>query len=225
MTPNHGFAPWQTTTFKFVADGEHRSAYQILIGGKNFGCGSSREHAPAALQIAGVTAVVAESYARIFYRNAVDGGFLLPFESEQPLMNETHTGDDLEINVPSGTLKNLTRDTSYRLQPLGDVDHAMGEEPAIANDDRVTWFEQIDQRGLHPAATGRRQSKRRAVGRLEDLPQQRSSFLHDAEVVRVLVAHQRRGCGARRRASPCRVPDDGDVGRRRHALVGAQLSS
>jgi len=106
---------------KFVADGEHRSAYQILIGGKNFGCGSSREHAPAALQIAGVTAVVAESYARIFYRNAVDGGFLLPFESEQPLMNEIRTGEDLEINIPAGTLKNLTRSTSYRLRPLGDV--------------------------------------------------------------------------------------------------------
>ena len=68
-----------------------------------------------------MTAVVAESYARIFYRNAVDGGFLLPFESEQPLMNETRTGDDLEINIPSGTLKNLTRGTSYRLRPLGDV--------------------------------------------------------------------------------------------------------
>ena len=68
-----------------------------------------------------MTAVVAESYARIFYRNAVDGGFLLPFESEQPLMNEIRTGDDLEINIPAGTLKNLTRGTSYRLRPLGDV--------------------------------------------------------------------------------------------------------
>jgi 3-isopropylmalate/(R)-2-methylmalate dehydratase small subunit len=106
---------------KFVADGEYRSPYQILIAGKNFGCGSSREHAPAALQIAGVTAVVAETYARIFYRNAVDGGFLLPFESEQPLMNEIRTGDDLEINIPAGTLKNLTLGTSYRLRPLGDV--------------------------------------------------------------------------------------------------------
>ena len=106
---------------QFVADGEYRSAYQIIIGGKNFGCGSSREHAPAALQIAGVTAVVAESYARIFYRNAVDGGFLLPFESESPLVVETQTGDEIEINIPAGALKNLTRGTSYRLRPLGDV--------------------------------------------------------------------------------------------------------
>jgi 3-isopropylmalate/(R)-2-methylmalate dehydratase small subunit len=106
---------------KFVADGEYRSAYQILIAGKNFGCGSSREHAPAALQIAGVTAVVAETYARIFYRNAVDGGFLLPFESESPLVVETQTGDEIEINIPAGTLKNHTRGTSFRLRPLGDV--------------------------------------------------------------------------------------------------------
>ena len=106
---------------KFVADGEYRSPYQILIAGKNFGCGSSREHAPAALQIAGVTAVVAETYARIFYRNAVDGGFLLPFESEASLSGETQTGDDVEINIPAGILKNLTRATSHRLRPLGDV--------------------------------------------------------------------------------------------------------
>src|SRR2546428_11915499 len=98
---------------KFVPDGQHRSEFRVLVAGKNFGCGSSREHAPAALQIAGVAAVVAESYARIFYRNAVDGGFLLPFESEQPLMNEIRTGDDPQINIPAGTLKNLTPTTSY----------------------------------------------------------------------------------------------------------------
>src|SRR5256886_14786544 len=98
---------------KFVADGEHRSAYQILVGGKNFGCGSSREHAPAALQIAGVTAVVAESYARIFYRNAGGGGFLLAFESEQTPMNEIRTGDDLEMNIPAGNLQKSTPRTAF----------------------------------------------------------------------------------------------------------------
>ena len=106
---------------KFVPDGDYRSPYHILLAGKNFGCGSSREHAPAALQIAGVTAVVAESYARIFYRNAVDGGFLLPFESELPLVAETQTGDDLEITISAGELKNLTRGTTHRLHPIGDV--------------------------------------------------------------------------------------------------------
>ncbi len=55
---------------KFAPENDYRSPYQIVVGGKNFGCGSSREHAAEALQIAGVQAVVAESYARIFYRNA-----------------------------------------------------------------------------------------------------------------------------------------------------------
>jgi len=110
-----------TGNTKFVPEGEYRSAYRILVAGKNFGCGSSREHAPAALQIAGVEAVVAESYARIFYRNAVDGGFLLPFEAEESLITEIQTGDDLEINIPASTLQNLTRHKTYRLRSLGDV--------------------------------------------------------------------------------------------------------
>ncbi|MCH6581165.1 MAG: hypothetical protein IH802_12505, partial [Nitrospinae bacterium] len=58
----------------FVEDGQYRSQFNIIIGGSNFGCGSSREHAPACMKIAGVEAVVAESYARIFYRNALNLG-------------------------------------------------------------------------------------------------------------------------------------------------------
>lgn len=106
---------------KFVPENDHRSPYQIVIGGKNFGSGSSREHAPEAMQIAGVTAVVAESYARIFYRNSVDGGFFIPFEATQRLITEIKTGDEVEINVPAGTLKNLTSGKTYSLRPLGDV--------------------------------------------------------------------------------------------------------
>ena len=106
---------------KFVPDGDYRSFYQIVIGGKNFGCGSSREHAAEALQIAGIQAVVAESYARIFYRNMVDGGFCIPFESEGPLIAAIRTGDEVEINIPTGTLKNLTHHTTHLLRPIGDV--------------------------------------------------------------------------------------------------------
>ena len=65
--------------------------------------------------------MVAESYARIFYRNVVDGAFCMPFESTQRLITEVKTGDDLEINVPAGTLKNLTSGKTYSLRPLGDV--------------------------------------------------------------------------------------------------------
>ena len=65
----------------FHTDDEFVSPYKIIVAGKNFGCGSSREHAPIALDAAGIEAVVAEFYARIFFRNSVNGGYLIPFES------------------------------------------------------------------------------------------------------------------------------------------------
>ena len=98
-----------------------RSGFSIVIGGKNFGCGSSREHAPLALAEAGVRAVVAEFYARIFFRNSVNGGYLIPFESVGRLVDRVRTGDELEIHVGECRLENHTRKESYVLRPLGDV--------------------------------------------------------------------------------------------------------
>ncbi|RJP27208.1 MAG: 3-isopropylmalate dehydratase [Candidatus Omnitrophota bacterium] len=106
----------------FVQKGKWTTDYAIIIGGKNFGCGSSREHAPFALNIAGVKAVVAESYARIFFRNSVNGGYLVPFETPSRLIEKIATGDEIEIDVQSSTLKNLTRDESFELCSLGDVE-------------------------------------------------------------------------------------------------------
>src|SRR5437016_2070610 len=78
--------PHGRVTFVDQGDPQNtRSKYQVIIGGRNFGCGSSREHAPLALAEAGILAVVAEFYARIFFRNAVNGGYLIPFESQQRL--------------------------------------------------------------------------------------------------------------------------------------------
>jgi 3-isopropylmalate/(R)-2-methylmalate dehydratase small subunit len=105
----------------FVNEGQYESQYHIVIGGKNFGCGSSREHAPACMEIAGVEAVIAESYARIFYRNSVDGGFFIPLETKEPLADKIQTGDELEIDLATNTLTNKTQNTTYPLQPLGDV--------------------------------------------------------------------------------------------------------
>ena len=68
----------------FHTDDEFVSPYKIIVAGKNFGCGSSREHAPIALDAAGIEAVVAEFYARIFFRNSVNGGYLIPFECVRP---------------------------------------------------------------------------------------------------------------------------------------------
>ena len=105
----------------FVDDGKFESQYTILIGGKNFGCGSSREHAPACLKIAGIQAVVAESFARIFYRNSVDGGFFIPFESQTRVVDEINTGDTILIDLKAETLTNKTSGKSYQLKSLGEV--------------------------------------------------------------------------------------------------------
>ena len=105
----------------FVRENEYRSDFQIVVGGKNFGSGSSREHAPLALAEAGVTCVIAEFYARIFYRNSVNGGYLVPVESVQRLVDKVRTGDELEVHVLDGFALNKTRGERYDLQPLGDV--------------------------------------------------------------------------------------------------------
>jgi 3-isopropylmalate/(R)-2-methylmalate dehydratase small subunit len=105
----------------FVEEGKFESEYTIIIGGKNFGCGSSREHAPACLKIAGIQAIIAASYARIFYRNSVDGGFFIPFESSDKLINNIRTGDNLTVNVEVGALTNNFSNQTFKLQPLGEV--------------------------------------------------------------------------------------------------------
>src|SRR3990170_503912 len=71
----------------------------FIVAGRNFGCGSSREHAPIALTHSGIKAVLALSFARIFYRNAVDGAFLLPIEIDEDAYKDISNGDELEINV------------------------------------------------------------------------------------------------------------------------------
>jgi 3-isopropylmalate/(R)-2-methylmalate dehydratase small subunit len=126
----------------FTEPDAYRSRYTIVIGGSNFGCGSSREHAPFALQEAGCEAVIAESYARIFYRNAIDGGFVVPFESFDRLADRIRTGDELEIDTTLGKLTNLTTGEEYLLRPLGDV-------AAILKAGNV--FEYARQAGLMPA--------------------------------------------------------------------------
>jgi 3-isopropylmalate/(R)-2-methylmalate dehydratase small subunit len=106
---------------RFVRDNEFKSDYSIVIGGKNFGCGSSREHAPLALAEAGVTCVIAEFYARIFFRNSINGGYLVPIESVEPLADKIRTGDELEVHLIDGYVLNKTQGTRHTLNPLGDV--------------------------------------------------------------------------------------------------------
>jgi 3-isopropylmalate/(R)-2-methylmalate dehydratase small subunit len=104
----------------FIEEKRYTSEFVIVIAGKNFGCGSSREHAPVAMQMAGVRAVVSTSYARIFYRNAVDGGYILPLESQEDLSKIIETGDILKIDMLSNSLSHTSGDY-YPLQTMGEA--------------------------------------------------------------------------------------------------------
>ncbi|KAK7294110.1 hypothetical protein RJT34_16993 [Clitoria ternatea] len=110
-----------TYSTRFVDAGETKTKYAIVIGGANFGCGSSREHAPVALGASGAAAVVAESYARIFFRNSVATGEVYPLESESRLCEECRTGDVVTIELGESRLINHTTGKEYRLKPIGDA--------------------------------------------------------------------------------------------------------
>ncbi len=88
----------------------------IIAAGKNFGCGSSREHAPIAIKAAGVSCVIARSFARIFYRNAFNMG--LPILECPEGAERIRTGDELEIDLDSGIIENHTRQETYRAQAI-----------------------------------------------------------------------------------------------------------
>jgi 3-isopropylmalate/(R)-2-methylmalate dehydratase small subunit len=105
----------------FITGDKDKSEYNIIIAGANFGCGSSREHAPFALNIAGVNVIIAESYARIFYRNSIDGGFLIPLEVSEKINDRIKTGDRLQINMQDYILKNESNGTSFQLRSPVDV--------------------------------------------------------------------------------------------------------
>lgn len=104
---------------KFVPEGETKTPYQIVIGGRNFGCGSSREHAPIALGAAGVQAIVSESFARIFFRNCVATGELYPYDSTERLCDVLKTGDEATLDFDNDTL--TAHGKTYKLKPLGEV--------------------------------------------------------------------------------------------------------
>jgi 3-isopropylmalate/(R)-2-methylmalate dehydratase small subunit len=111
--------PEELYPIEFITKGTAKTQYKIIIAGKNFGCGSSREHAPIALGAAGVDAVIAESYARIFFRNSVATGELYPYEARERLIDGVITGDIATLNFDDDTLEINGR--VYQLKPMGDV--------------------------------------------------------------------------------------------------------
>jgi len=93
----------------------------FLLTGKNFGCGSSREHAPIALHEVGIRAILSPSFARIFYRNAVDGGYLLPIEIDRNIVMKISDLDILEIDLKENKITNLTKNETYSIKPFPEL--------------------------------------------------------------------------------------------------------
>ncbi len=106
----------------------------LIVAGRNFGCGSSREHAPLALKAAGVSAVIAESFARIFYRNALNIG--LPIIESEEAARGIESGDEVEVDLEAGVIHNLTRNQDYTFPPLvgpaAELVAAGGLRPLVA---------------------------------------------------------------------------------------------
>lgn len=101
----------------------------FVVGGENFGMGSSREHAPLSLKIAGVSAVLAKSFARIFYRNAINVGLpLLTVDTDK-----IEEGDELEVDLTSGKIKNHTKVSTLKAQPMPNAMIRVLEEGGIVN--------------------------------------------------------------------------------------------
>ncbi|MDD3224359.1 MAG: 3-isopropylmalate dehydratase small subunit [Clostridium sp.] len=88
----------------------------IIVAGKNFGCGSSREHAPIAIKASGIQCVIAENFARIFFRNSINIG--LPIMECSEAAKDIENNDKVSVDVAAGVIKNLTKGTSYKAEPF-----------------------------------------------------------------------------------------------------------
>jgi 3-isopropylmalate dehydratase small subunit len=125
----HLFADWLAEGRPEVAFMAQPSPARVLVAPHNFGCGSSREHAVWALRGAGVKVVIARSYARIFFRNAINNGFLA---IECPEAVEiTRTGDEVEVDLAAGRLRNLTNRKEASFVPLSDFARELIEDGGL----------------------------------------------------------------------------------------------
>ncbi len=97
---------------------KNASEGDIIVAGENFGCGSSREHAPICIKALGISCVIAKSFARIFFRNSINIGLPI-FESEEAV-EEISVGDNIEVDINSNTITNLTTNKKYSFTPFAD---------------------------------------------------------------------------------------------------------
>ena len=103
----------------------------VIVGGQNFGCGSSREHAPIAIKGSGAKCVIARSYARIFFRNCINIG--LPILECPEAVADVAEGDQVDVDLASGAIRNMTRGHSYQARPLPDFVLKIAEAGGIVN--------------------------------------------------------------------------------------------
>ena len=106
---------------RFVQAGQLDTKYPIVVAGRNFGCGSSREHAPIALGSANSRIILAESFARIFFRNCVSTGELYPCEVTERLCDVLKTGEVVTVDLDKSTVTVQATGKVYHFKPLGDV--------------------------------------------------------------------------------------------------------
>ncbi len=128
---------------RFVKEGKLDSDYSIVVAGRNFGCGSSREHAPIALGSANSRIILAESFARIFFRNCVATGELYPCECADRLCDILKTGDVVTVDLDKASVTVQATGKVYSFKPLGDV------RPVV---DAGGLFNYARQTGMMPAA-------------------------------------------------------------------------
>lgn len=117
----HDYAELATHAMEGLDPSFHSKKGTYIVAGRNFGCGSSREHAPIALAESGIRAVLALSFARIFYRNAVDGAFLLPVEIEQDAYEGISDGDRISVDIDNNTVTDHTTSKSYPIKPFPGI--------------------------------------------------------------------------------------------------------
>ena len=129
---------------RFVKEGQLDTEYPIVVGGRNFGCGSSREHAPIALGSAGVKVVLAEGFARIFFRNCVATGELYPCEATTRLCDVLKTGDIVTVDLDARAVTVKATGQVFTFKPLGDV------RPVV---DAGGLFNYARKNGMIPAQT------------------------------------------------------------------------
>lgn len=107
----------------------------IIIAGKNFGCGSSREHAPIAIKASGIKFVIAENFARIFFRNAINIG--LPIIESEEIVRDIKENDEIDVNLQDGIVKNITQNKEYSIAKYPEFMQKIIEKDGLVNSVKV----------------------------------------------------------------------------------------